>query len=145
MGLTREQQHEVKKAFLEQVSKDIEYKGLNEEELKEKIRWLHQRICKLEADKYDLEKRHERQQYDVSKLLNFKSLLKQNFYKNLNAKKIYFLFLFGRSWCLAYDRVASLQLKELNERQRQVFRNNALKKGIDPTDDILSSRYPVSI
>ena len=97
MGLTREQQHEVKKAFLEQVSKDIEYKGLNEEELKEKIRWLHQRICKLEADKYDLEKRHERQQYDVSKLLNFKSLLKQNFYKNLNAKKIYFLFLFGRS------------------------------------------------
>ncbi|VDD86165.1 unnamed protein product [Enterobius vermicularis] len=100
MGLTREQQHEVKKAFLEQVSKDIEYKGLNEEELKEKIRWLHQRICKLEADKYDLEKRHERQQYD---------------------------------------------LKELNERQRQVFRNNALKKGIDPTDDILSSRYPPKV
>lgn len=34
-------------------------------------------------------------------------------------------------------------MKELNERQRQVTRNSALKKGIDPTE-VGSSRYPVS-
>jgi len=59
---------------------------------------MHQRICKLEAARYDLEKRKERQEYD---------------------------------------------LKELNERQRQIARNKALKKGLDP-DSATSSRHPVS-
>lgn len=33
-------------------------------------------------------------------------------------------------------------MKELNERQRQVTRNSALKKGIDPAE-VGNTRYPV--
>eukprot|EP00080_Pristionchus_pacificus_P000014 PDM60034.1 hypothetical protein PRIPAC_49320 [Pristionchus pacificus] len=70
--------------------------GLSDAEIKQKIKEMHSRIAKLETDKYDMEKRHERQEYD---------------------------------------------LKELNERSRQVARNAALKKGIDPAD-AGSSRHP---
>lgn len=62
-----------------------------------KVKELHQRISRLEADKYDLECRHSRQEYD---------------------------------------------LKELNERQRQISRNKALKKGLDP-NEAANSRHPV--
>lgn len=37
----------------------------------------------------------------------------------------------------------SPQLKELAERQRQINRNKALKKGLDP--EALSGKYPVSV
>ena len=89
-----------------------EASGLPQADLKNKIKELHQRICKLEADKYDLEKRHERQEYDVREVS--KEFVSHPFF----------------------------QLKELNERQRQVARNSALKKGLDPTE-AGSSRYPV--
>lgn len=46
--------------------KAIDFSSLSGSELKIKLKELHQRICKLETDKYDLEKRHERQEYDVN-------------------------------------------------------------------------------
>lgn len=65
MSMTKEQQEEAKRNYLVSVKHTIEFEKVDPEELREKIRQLHQRICKLEADKYDLEKRHERQEYDV--------------------------------------------------------------------------------
>lgn len=65
--------------------------------LKVKIKEMFQRICRLEGDKYDLEERRTRQEYD---------------------------------------------LKELNERQRQIARAKALKKGMNP-DQIETGPHPV--
>ncbi|KAI6214719.1 Troponin T, skeletal muscle [Aphelenchoides besseyi] len=99
MGMTKEQQEEQKRAYIETVMRQIDFSSLSGTELKNKIKELHHKICKLEADKYDLEKRHERLEYD---------------------------------------------LKELNERQRQVARNKALQKGLDP-GDTGNSRYPPKV
>ena len=80
MGMTKEQQDEAKRvrtwhiigiipvqAFISKVKETIQaLSEIASSELRQKIKELHQRICKLEADKYDLEKRHERQEYDVS-------------------------------------------------------------------------------
>ncbi|KHJ98614.1 hypothetical protein OESDEN_01403, partial [Oesophagostomum dentatum] len=69
MGMTKEQQEEAKRAFLAAVEKSIPVSSdLAADDLKAKIKELHQRICKLEAEKYDLEKRHERQEYDLKEL-----------------------------------------------------------------------------
>ncbi|CAJ0606811.1 unnamed protein product [Cylicocyclus nassatus] len=100
MGMTKEQQEEARRNFIASVENGIPNSSdVAADDLKAKIKELHQRICKLEADKYDMEKRHERQEYD---------------------------------------------LKELNERQRQVARNKALKKGLDPAD-AGSSKYPPKV
>uniref|UniRef100_A0A0N4Z345 Protein MGA2 n=1 Tax=Parastrongyloides trichosuri TaxID=131310 RepID=A0A0N4Z345_PARTI len=98
MGMTKEQQEEAKRAYMITIAKGLDLSNILSSDLKEKIKTLHQRICKLEVEKYDLEKRHERQVYD---------------------------------------------LKELNERQRQVARNTALKKGVDPAD--AGGRHPPKV
>ncbi|XGW06815.1 hypothetical protein V3C99_016828 [Haemonchus contortus] len=98
MGMTKEQQEEAKKVFMIGIRQSIpEASSIAADDLKAKIKELHQRICKLETSKYDLEKRHERQEYD---------------------------------------------LKELNERSRQVARNaSGGKKGEQDGD----GRYPPKV
>ncbi|VDO07028.1 unnamed protein product [Brugia timori] len=68
MSMTKEQQEEAKRNYLVYVKHTMEFGKNGPKELREKIRQIHQRICKLEADKYDLEKRHERQEYDLREL-----------------------------------------------------------------------------
>jgi uncharacterized small protein (DUF1192 family) len=66
MGMTKDQQEDAKRAYLATLEKGLDLPNLAVNELKDRIKALHHRICKLETDKYDLEKRHERQEYDVS-------------------------------------------------------------------------------
>ncbi|PAV86482.1 hypothetical protein WR25_16902 isoform A [Diploscapter pachys] len=100
MGMTKEQQEEAKRNYMNAIQKGIpEVDEVPASELKTKIKELHQRIVKGEGFKYDLEKRHERQEYDM---------------------------------------------RELTERQRQVTRNSALRKGIDPAE-AGNSRYPPKV
>jgi troponin T len=67
MGMTKDQQEEAKRNYLASLEKGSDIPNLSMSELKDRIKSLHQRICKLETDNYDMEKRHERQEYDVSR------------------------------------------------------------------------------
>uniref|UniRef100_T1INX9 Troponin T n=1 Tax=Strigamia maritima TaxID=126957 RepID=T1INX9_STRMM len=95
MGKTREQLDDDKAISLSFRVKPLEIDGLPVEELKAKAKQLWEQVCQLETEKYDLEERQKRQDYD---------------------------------------------LKELGERQRQINRNKALKKGLDP--ESLTGKYP---
>ncbi|CAB3398863.1 unnamed protein product [Caenorhabditis bovis] len=100
MGMTKEQQEEAKGQFMANIRKSIpDVSTILPSDLKARIKELHQRICKLEAVKYDQEKRHERQEYD---------------------------------------------LKELNERSRQVARANIAKNGQTSVDDT-NGRHPPKV
>uniref|UniRef100_A0A0M3IDL2 Troponin T n=1 Tax=Ascaris lumbricoides TaxID=6252 RepID=A0A0M3IDL2_ASCLU len=104
---------EAKRTYLASVSRPVDAANLLPNDLKDQIKRLYTRICKLEADKYDLEKRHERQEYDVGGL-------------DLNSND--------------YDR--PVKLKELHERERQAARHKALKKGLDPEEAAASPHPP---
>ncbi|VDK31664.1 unnamed protein product [Gongylonema pulchrum] len=65
-GKSKEEKEEAKRAYMALISQKPVVSQLLTNDLKIKIQQLHAHICKLEAVKYDLEKRHERQLYDVS-------------------------------------------------------------------------------
>uniref|UniRef100_A0A7E4V4H2 PH domain-containing protein n=1 Tax=Panagrellus redivivus TaxID=6233 RepID=A0A7E4V4H2_PANRE len=67
-GLNKEQLAEAKAAFMAIVSRQVDISRLTDADLKNKITALHARIVKLEGEKYDLEKRAERQEYDLKEL-----------------------------------------------------------------------------
>jgi len=63
---TKEQLEEEKKIALSLRVKDIKIDGLPEHKLKEMAAQLWERVVRLETEKYDLEERQKRQDYDVS-------------------------------------------------------------------------------
>ncbi|CAD5221506.1 unnamed protein product [Bursaphelenchus xylophilus] len=65
---TEEQRQEAKRAYIASIQNKPDISNLLPNDLKAKIKQLHARILKLESDKYDLEKRHERQDYDLKEL-----------------------------------------------------------------------------
>lgn len=64
---TKEQLAEEKKVALSIRVKPLNIEGLSVDELKKKANELWEQIIQLESDKYDLEERSKRQDYDVSK------------------------------------------------------------------------------
>lgn len=89
--MTKEQQKQEKENFLATIAKTLDFNELKGIELKEKIRQLYQRICKLEADKYDLERRKERQEYDV-RLLHMNIFRRSLIYERKNNDRENFKF-----------------------------------------------------
>jgi len=67
-GMSAEQMAEAKRNYIASVNRPVDVSNLLPNDIKDKIKQLHSRICKLEAEKYDLEKRHERQEYDLKEL-----------------------------------------------------------------------------
>lgn len=65
---SKEQLEAEKRAILQQRIQPLEIDGFNEGKLQEKAKELHKEIYRLEAEKYDLEKRFKEQQYDMMEL-----------------------------------------------------------------------------
>lgn len=104
------------------VNRPVDVSNMLPNDIKAKIKHLHARIVKLEGEKYDLEKRKDRQEYDVS-----------------NAKE-------KRGLALAPNECPrQFQLKELSERQKQHARAKALETGADPTEVESSGNFPARL
>lgn len=66
MGKTKEQLAEDKKIAMTFRVKALDIEGLSVDELRKKASQLWELIVQLESEKYDLEERQKRQDYDVS-------------------------------------------------------------------------------
>lgn len=84
---TKEQLEEEKKISLSFRIKPLAIEGFNESKLREKAQELWELIVKLETEKYDLEERQKRQDYDVSHFTSLSSISK-------SPSSVFFLFLF---------------------------------------------------
>lgn len=136
---TKEQLEEEKKISLSFRIKPLAIEGFNESKLREKAQELWELIVKLETEKYDLEERQKRQDYDVScvKIRVNPAARPFSLFRYFDVRKIYDCIC--DLWCFA----STLQLKELKERQKQQLRHKALKKGLDP--EALTGKYPPKI
>jgi troponin T len=67
-GLSKEQHEEAKRNYMSIVNRPIDVSNMLPNDIKAKIKSLHARIVKIESEKYDLEKRQSRQEYDLKEL-----------------------------------------------------------------------------
>lgn len=67
-GRSAEEIADAKANYMSIVNRPTDVSNLLPNDLKAKIKQLHAKIVKLEAEKYDLEKRQERQDYDLKEL-----------------------------------------------------------------------------
>jgi len=67
-GRSAEEIAEAKSNYMSIVNRPIDVSNMLPNDIKAKIRSLHARIVKLESDKYDLEKRSQRQEYDMKEV-----------------------------------------------------------------------------
>lgn len=107
MSKTKEQLEEDKRISMSIRIKHLDVDNLGQEELLSKASELWEAIIRLETEKYDLEERRNRQDYDVG--------LGQAIYCNA-------------TW---NNGLKCLQIRALKERQRQQLRHKAMKKGLD--------------
>lgn len=66
MTKTKEQLEEEKRVVLSQRIVPLDMTGMKSDALREKAKQLHDKLYQLESEKYDLDDRFKRQQYDVS-------------------------------------------------------------------------------
>ena len=99
LNKTKEQLEEEKRISLSFRIKPLDVTGLSAEVLKKKAQELWEQIVRLETEKYDLEERQKRQDYDVST-----NLIKKIGFKNNSSEiKDHLTYLHGknsRTWKL---------------------------------------------
>ena len=121
MTKTKEQLEEEKKISLSIRIKPLDLDAMDGEQLNNKATELWDTIVRLETEKYDLEERQKRQDYDVSS--KYLLIITYNYQKSTIC---YWL----RVSIIMYLIIS--KMKELKERQRQQNKQKAIKLGLDP-------------